>query len=319
MLDSNRTVLKHFTSGNIEKADTRIMSFTDHQYELLSVALEKEEGNDPAKLQKAREDIGTFLFVNVEGVGERWVKDEVVLRSFGLSSDEIQKARGLPDGTVRIWSGEKHERVNGKWVYRGKAKAGESHKEEKEVDLHDEETIKKVSAHAGISPEEFKKMHSDTKKELHRNMKNDKEDSMWENKSKEKKEKEKMFSSVKESLEDEGIDLSGSNRAKLVELVEKHNDRAKVLEAARKEFGKKGDDEFEDVTPGHEHKKGDTVRVPHNLTSDPYDRRGQTGTVSFVNEDVAHVKFANGGGGIYNHNALQKEKKNPTTLKESSR
>lgn len=59
------------------------------------------------------------------------------------------------------------------------------------------------------------------------------------------------------------------------------------------------------------HKVGDNVKIPRNLTSDPYNRQGQTGKIIKVDEknDEVIVEFENGGSGRYQLDAVEKVKK----------
>jgi hypothetical protein len=51
----------------------------------------------------------------------------------------------------------------------------------------------------------------------------------------------------------------------------------------------------EPITP----KKGNLVKIPLNLTTDPYNKRGFTGKVITVNEQELIVRFNDGTSGRY--------------------
>lgn len=60
--------------------------------------------------------------------------DELVEKS-GLEFDilkavngDLEKAKGHPDGTIKVWSGERFVKQNGKWVYQGKENKGSEEK-----------------------------------------------------------------------------------------------------------------------------------------------------------------------------------------------
>lgn len=55
-----------------------------------------------------------------------------------------------------------------------------------------------------------------------------------------------------------------------------------------------------------DHKVGDTVKIPSNLTTDPIGKQGETGEVTGVTKDYVTVKFKDGKVGRYDHDALQK-------------
>lgn len=78
-------------------------------------------------------------------------------------------------------------------------------------------------------------------------------------------------------------------------------------------FGRSGEEllkgEFESTPEDHQHKVGDTVRVPHNLTTDPNNKRGQVGKVGKTTSDTVHVHFGDGSTGYYQHDALERKTK----------
>lgn len=44
------------------------------------------------------------------------IYNDILLKSFGLDAESIEKARGLPDGTIREWNGKKYKKIRGKWI-----------------------------------------------------------------------------------------------------------------------------------------------------------------------------------------------------------
>lgn len=48
------------------------------------------------------------------------------------------------------------------------------------------------------------------------------------------------------------------------------------------------------------------VKVCRFLTSDPYNKRGEWGTVNAIDDDIATVEFSDGVIGYYEFNALEK-------------
>lgn len=46
-------------------------------------------------------------------------------------------------------------------------------------------------------------------------------------------------------------------------------------------------------------KKGNKIIIPFNLTTDPYNKRGETGTIIDIKKDTVKVKFSDGSIGYY--------------------
>jgi len=53
---------------------------------------------------------------------------------------------------------------------------------------------------------------------------------------------------------------------------------------------------------------GDTVKIPRDLTTDPANRRGQTGKVVKIGDDLVVVKFPDGKKASYTSGVVEKEK-----------
>lgn len=65
------------------------------------------------------------------------------------------------------------------------------------------------------------------------------------------------------------------------------------------------DSNFEKDLDDVMYKKGDTVKVPEDLTTDPYDKRGETGKIVHITADgTIVVEFKDGSFGLYQKNAL---------------
>lgn len=60
-----------------------------------------------------------------------------------LNAESIEKARGLPDGSVRTWGGVDYKKLNGKWKPIGKNKKGALQEETKKKGKVDTETTEK--------------------------------------------------------------------------------------------------------------------------------------------------------------------------------
>lgn len=183
-------------------------------------------------------------------------------------------------------------------------KTGE--KADKEEPIHSDNNIaihqnaKQIAKHAGISNDEYKKLHPDTKKELLTKMKisNDHE-----------KRSKGKDGEAKDDAKD-AADQEQNERARNVATdknsSEEARSKAKAFLDAKRDHSNKS---FEDAhDEDYKHKVGDAVKVQHGIT-DSIRKQGQTGTVVHSQDDQAHVRFVDGNLGKYRHNALMKEKK----------